>query len=366
MSRPSIARRLTTIALAGTLAAPALHAQALLDRSVRLGPQVVSYRLDTPAVTRITQYAVPIAVAFPVGERLSVDLATAWASVRYESAGAPSTIDGLTDTQLRATWSFGTDNVVLTAGMNLPTGQSTVDLEREGAAAGQIGNDFLAFPISSMGTGLAGTGGIAVARTAGAWNVGAGASFRRTVAYDAFTASGIGAVRFQPGDEYRLRVGADRPLGAGAVMVGATYFAFGADGDGRTTYSSGDRVLAQGAWSRPVGRATLQVAAWDLYRMAGRTAGDVAAPPENIANLALTTGFRVGGQVVEPNVELRRWTRDGATVGTLGMIGVRGRVGSGRLSVFPSVALATGSLTPEGAARMGLGGWRGGVTIAVR
>ena len=352
---------------AGAVAvAPTLGAQALAERSALLAPQVVTYRFDTPDDRRITQLAVPIAFAMPVGERLSIDLATAYTSVRLEATGMSSAIDGLTDTQLRASYGFGTDNVVLTAGVNLPTGQSTVNLEREGAAAGQIGNDFLAFPISNMGTGFAGTGGIAVARTAGAWNVGAGASFRRAVAYDAFTSTAIGTVRFQPGDEYRLRLGADRALGDGAVTVGATYIAFGPDADGFTTYSSGDRVLAQGGWSRPIGKATLRVSAWDLYRMSGQSVVDTAAPAENIANLAVAAGFRVGRQTIEPNVELRRWTRDGATAGTLGLLGVRGRVGRGRLSASPSIALATGTLSPEGVASLGIGGWRAGVTVEVR
>ena len=355
------------IAVAAALGiAPALGAQALAERSALLAPQVVTYRFDTPDDRRITQLAVPIAFALPVGERLSIDLATAYASVRYEATGMSSAIDGLTDTQLRASYAFGTDNIVLTAGVNLPTGQSTVNLEREGAAAGQIGNDFLAFPISNMGTGFAGTGGIAAARTTGAWNVGAGASFRRAVAYDAFTSTTIGTVRFQPGDEYRLRVGADRPLGGGAVSIGATYIAFGPDADGFTTYSSGDRVLAQGGWSRPVGNATLRVTAWDLYRMSGQSVVDTAAPAENIANLAVAAGFRIGRQVVEPNVELRSWMRDGASAGTLGLVGVRGRVRRGRVALFPNVGVAIGSLSPAGMKSVGLGGWRAGTTVEVR
>jgi hypothetical protein len=149
------------LAAASLVLLPAtLHAQALLDRSVRTGPQVVSYRVDAADERTITQFAFPIAVAVPLWNRLSVDIATAYASVTYDSASFRGKIDGLTDTQLRASYTLGTDNVVFTMGLNLPTGQETVNLAREGAAAGQIGNDFLAFPVSNMGTGFAGTGGV--------------------------------------------------------------------------------------------------------------------------------------------------------------------------------------------------------------
>ena len=74
-----------------------------------------------------------------------------------------SELSGLTDTQVRANYTFGQDLVVLTAGVNLPTGSSTVAAE-ELEAASLIGSDFLTFPISGFGSGLGFTGGVAFAR----------------------------------------------------------------------------------------------------------------------------------------------------------------------------------------------------------
>ena len=347
-------------------------AQALLDRSVRTGPQIVSYRVDDVAERSITQLAVPIAVAVPLFDRLSLDVATAYARVTYDSAGFRGQIDGLTDTQLRASWTLGTDNVVFTMGLNLPTGQETVDYAEQGAAAGLIGNDFLAFPISNMGTGFAGTGGIAVARTAGSWNVGAGASFRRTMEFEPFEEAslpgGTGRVRFQPGDEYRVRAGADRAVGSGSLALGVTYFMFGDDDVGATTYSSGDRVLGQVGWSQPMGATTLALAAWNLHRLEGKLAAGEPAPSENILNFGATLGIRLGARTaIEPNVEYRRWTLGGARAGDLGLLGLRARLDAGRLAFVPSVSLATGSLTPyRSTASDGVSGWRGVLTVQWR
>ena len=368
--------RIRLLALAALAALPAVPAagaaQALLDRSVRTGPQVVSYKVDAADERTITQFAIPIAVAIPLFNRLSLDIATAWASVTYDSADFSGKIEGLTDTQLRASYTLGSDNVVFTLGLNLPTGQETVNLATQGAAAGQIGNDFYAFPISNMGTGFAGTGGIALARNLGAWNLGAGVSFRRTVEIEPFEvddgSGGTDRVRFQPGDEYRIRAGIDRTLGAGSVALGVTYFKFGDDDIAATSYSSGDRWLGQVGYVRPLGATTLALAAWDLYRLEGRLATDVAAPTENILNLGAALGFRVGARAsLEPNAEWRRWTMDGESVGNLGLFGLRARMDAGRLAFVPSVSLATGSLQPLGQAESdGLSGWRGVLTIQWR
>src|SRR6185503_17156813 len=109
-------------------------------------------------------------------------------------------------------YTLGTDFVVLTAGVNIPTGQSTVNVDQLAAAA-LIGNDFLAFPISNMGTGFGATGGIAVARPAGDWNFGAGISVRRSSQYDPFSPTGGVLLHYQPGNEYRARLGLDRAVG---------------------------------------------------------------------------------------------------------------------------------------------------------
>lgn len=363
--------RLSLLAAAAVAAVPVvLPAQALLDRSVRTGPQVTSYKVDAADQRTITEFAFPIAVAFPLFHRMSVDLATAYANVTYDSASASNSISGLTDTQLRASYAFGTDNVVLTMGLNLPTGTETVNLEKQGAAAGLIGNDFLAFPVSNMGTGFAGTGGIAVARQAGGWNVGAGASFRRTVEFEPFEPVGgsTDKIRFQPGDEYRFRAGVDRGIGVGSFAAGVTYFKFGKDDVGSTTYSSGDRILGQVGYSRPIGGTTLALAAWDLHRAEGELAGDTPAPSENIVSVGGSLGFRMGARAaLEPNAEWRRWTVGGDAAGTLGLFGLRARFEAGRLAFIPSAQLATGSLDTNGTGESdGLSGWRGVFTIQWR
>jgi hypothetical protein len=374
--------RQTRIAAALSAAAAALAAgaaplspagaQSLLDRTVRTGPQYIRYDIGKGGAKRsISELAFPIAVVVPIGSRLNFDLATAYARAELSGAAPKSTINGLTDTQLRANYTLGDDRMVLTLGLNVPTGQATLE-EDEELSAGLIGNDFFAFPISNMGTGFGGTGGVAYAQPVGAWNLGVGASVRRMGAYD-YNAR----TRFQPGDEYRVRVGVDRPLLTGRAALGLTYFAFGDDEAGTFTYSTGDRLVGQGAYSFPWRQADVFISAWNLLRfqaeqeVATSTQGAMT-PWENITNFGASVSFRTfANATLEPNVELRHWVRDnevtfdgGQRAGTMALLGVRTRADLRGVTLYPSVAYALGSIsntdptTGVNTTSDRLGGWR--------
>jgi len=310
----------------------------------------------------VSQLAIPVVVVLPFGERLSVDISTAYASSAVTFGDSTvSEISGLTDTQIRANFRIGSDQLLFTVGLNLPTGQYAVP-EAQQEAAGQIGNDFLYYPISSMGNGLAGTGGIAYARPAGNWNLGFGGSVRKSAEFTAFSVQ-QSDFRFTPADEYRARLSADRPVRDGQLSLGLTYSMFGEDLADTTTYSTGDRIIANAGWSFPVRGTSVFLSAWNLYRLEGQQLGGVA-PPENVFNVSGAVSFDAGRVLVQPNVEMRLWQVEGARAGNLANIGVRLRVPAGLVSIFPSVGYSVGNIysLADGAATP-VSGLRGGLTI---
>ncbi len=338
-------------------------AQGIGDASWRLSPQVSNYSFEQGGrKTTVEQSAIPIAMIVPLSSRLTFDVATAFATSRVTSDNAVSEISGLTDTQLRFNYTIGTDAVVLTAGLNVPTGQYEVAQDAI-AAAGQIGNDFLAMPVSSYGNGIAGTGGIAIARPVGDWNVGVGASFRKSTEFGAFEQS-ADVLRFQPADEIRVRVGVDRLAFGGRVVLGVIYSAFGEDIAATTTYSTGDRIITQAALDMPLGAGQLFVSSWHLQRMEGEQIGGLA-PPEGISNISAGYGLTFGSLFLEPNVEARRWTIDGGSAGTLAYAGLRTRLTLGPLLVFPSVSVGSGSLKSQ-VGSTDLSGFKGGLAFRLK
>jgi hypothetical protein len=326
------------------LALPAVLVEAQLPQATVLTtPTYTDLTFGSGASKRsVSQMAIPVVVVLPFGERLSIDVSTAFAnSVVTAGDSTTSEINGLTDTQIRANFRVGSDQLLFTVGLNLPTGQYAVP-EAEQEAAGQIGNDFLFYPISSMGNGFAGTGGIAYARPAGSWNLGFGGSIRKSAEFAAFSVQSSD-FRFTPADEYRARLSADRPVGDGQLSLGLTYSVFGEDVADTTTYSTGDRIIATAGWNFPVGGNDVFLSAWNLYRLDGEVLGD-AAPAENVFNLAAAVSIPINTMLLQPNVETRLWQVGGARAGNLVTAGLRLRVPVGAFGVFPSVGYSVGNL----------------------
>jgi hypothetical protein len=355
-------------------------AQSVFDSEARLAPQLVQYRFMAPANETVWQLALPVFVTVPVNERLTFDVGTSFARTRVTSDGASSELSGLTDTQLRGNLTLGSDFVVLTAGLTLPTGKSSVTLEQF-RAAGLIGNDFLAFPISTMGTGLAFTGGIALARPFGDWNLGAGGAVRRAAGYEPFSIPGQ-TLRFQPGNEYRVRVGVDRAVRAGRVALGLTYSAFGKDDVGGSVYNTGNRLIAQGTYVDAFSGHEVTFAAYNVFRGRGSYASGAPAGTENIADLFGSIALNAGGAPIEPSVELRHWLQHvlGATSGTtatpdrtqtsmLATLGLRTRVETAHVRIVPSAGYTFGRLAmvdgTGAATNGGLTGFRAQLAVRV-
>jgi hypothetical protein len=345
-------RRLIAGASFAAAAAAPLGAQSIYDTNLRSGPQYVQYQIKAPINETISEFTAPVFVVIPFTPRFNVDVGTAytWARVQPNGSSAEqtSTVSGLTDTQVRANLSLGTDFVVLTAGVNIPTGKETAS-QTEQLAAFRIGNDFLAFPISNMGTGFGATGGIAVARPIGEWNLGFGASLRQSAAYKPFVDNTGARPRFQPGNEYRGRIGLDHALGTGRFAVGFTYSKFGDDDIGGSVYNTGDRYIAQAGFNNTIAGANVIVSAWNLYRRSGTIFTRDTVGAENIANVLVGIGFRTMGGVLEPTIEARSWTQQQLDASVLGTFGLRYSLDAGGFAITPSAGYTTGRFAAPGA-----------------
>ena len=340
---PLTSRRLAALAALTLLAAPAAQAQGLGDVAVIGAPTFAQFTFGSGAGQRkIGQLSVPLVLVFPIGERFNVDVSTAFAnSVVSVDDSTTSEISGLTDTQIRANFSLADRSIVFTMGVNIPTGQYSVPEEQQ-EAAGQIGNDFLNYPISSMGNGFAGTGGVAYARPVGNWNLGLGASLRKSAQFSAFEVASTD-FRFTPADEYRARVSADRPVGDGQVSLGLTYSMFGEDFADSTTYSTGDRLIASAGWTFPYRGTDVYLSMWNLYRLEGQQLGG-DAPQENVFNLNAAVSIPVRELLIQPNAEVRLWQVGGARAGNIFNLGARVRVGAGSFALYPQLGASFGNL----------------------
>ena len=368
-----------TVAAALCGSAVAASAQSL---SARLAPQFQTYSLGDYDRT-VSQLAVPMAAEMQLFSRMSLDVGTAYAQSQVKDGVTTSKISGLTDTQVRTNLTFGNDNVVFTGGITLPTGQSTIPIDQI-VAAGQIGGEFLAFPIPTMGAGLAATGGVALARNFGAWNLGAGGAFRMAQEYEPYqSGDSLANARFQPGSEVRARLGVDRSIGqTGTLSFGFTFSRFTedkasqafSDSVARFAFNSGDRFISQVVYSTRAFGAEVFLSAWDVIIAQGiGISGET--PGQNILNAAAAMGWNVGRMTLEPNIEARLWTVGGSTEfstgspvvvsggreGIMGVLGLRSRIPAGVLTLYPGVAFSAGKIG-RGTQESSLTGFRGTLT----
>jgi hypothetical protein len=352
-------RRLAFVALLA-FGAHTAGAQSIFDGELRLAPQFMQYRIKAPANETISELAIPVFARVPFGSNFTFDVGTSYSRARVSNADGVSEVSGLTDTQLRGNLTLGSDFVVLTGGMNLPTGRSSVSLA-ELTAAGRIGSDFLAFPISNMGTGFGLTGGVAIARPLGEWNLGFGGAVRHSTSYEPFSIPGQ-SFHFQPGNEYRARVGLDHPFGYGRVTAGLTYSAFADDNAGGSVYNTGNRLIAQAAATNTYSGTDVTVAAYNVFRGEGNYASGDRAGRENIFNAFFGLGLHMLGTVIEPSLEARHWLQNvpATTPGTvlipahtqssyLGTFALRTRIEIAGFSFYPSGGYTLGRLATVGA-----------------
>lgn len=355
--------------LALLASAQTLQAQSFWDSSLRTGPQFFSYEITTPLTDKVSEMALPVFFVVPVIPRFTLDIGTAYASVRSErqtvdgSGNVVTTVSemsGLTDTQLRGNLAFGGDMVVITTGLNLPTGSAKVSAAELDAAT-RIGSDFLTFPVSGFGSGFAMTGGLALAHSVGPWNVGIGGSVRQSSEYEPFNDAGDAAVKFKPGPEFRFRVGADHPYGTGRVSLGLTLFRFGDDKANAATYNTGDRYVAQlGVNNSLTSRADYSFVLWNLFRTSGTLIDGSPSPRADIANAQFSLALRVGPVSIQPSLEGRALYQEGLDKpAALATGGLRLVVNNGIWAIVPGVGYTAGTMN-EGSVR----GFRG--TLALR
>jgi hypothetical protein len=363
------ALRPTPLSLA-LLALPLGAAQAqqslFPQASVMGGIEAKQYSFgDGFGLDHIRQVAFPIAVGVPIGKRASLDIGTYYATTSVKGSGVDESTSGFTDTQLKLSYMFGSDAVVASIAVNLPTGQEKTSQE-DFAIGASASSAFLLFPVNSYGTGTSVTPGIAAATTLGGWNVGLAASVRWSAEYQPFDDEDLDEARYKPGVETRIRLGLDRLMGRSRFQVGGTFSTFATDelrggGFGNGSYDPGNRFLADIGFLTPVSSGTVNLYAWDYYRVSSRADNDStgAGGKENIFALGATGSFPLGGRTsLEPMADARFWSPESGSGTLVGFgTGVKFQLG-GSLVLVPSARVDFGNLkTTDESDSSSLKGW---------
>lgn len=245
MTRRAITTPAAAIAAAAAVAAAPAAAQERLVGGVRwaVSPVHQTWRLDVPLaldslrVRGASQLAVPIAVQVPLGRRWTLDATGGYArgEARVESARGEArparVLDGPTDLRLRATGQLVGEGVLLTLGVNAPTGTVRLDGGQLDALR-VLGAPALGFRTPVLGSGLGATAGVVLARQVGGWAWALGSAYERRGTYTPVEAR-IAGVRaptdLAPGGAVHLSLGADGVVGQGRMSLSLAGDLYGRD-----------------------------------------------------------------------------------------------------------------------------------------
>ena len=92
------------------------------QQTIGVGMDYIGYTLDEGLGADAVQlFMMPLAVRVPLGDVLSLDVAATWAQGKVEKDGTRYTLQGLTDTRLKLSWS-ASPWALVSFGASLPTG----------------------------------------------------------------------------------------------------------------------------------------------------------------------------------------------------------------------------------------------------
>jgi hypothetical protein len=284
--------------LLGFALLPVALAGQTANTAARTGVIFESYSFGSGlAFDRISELTIPFTVTQRLGQRVGLDVSTAFVSATVSEAGsggATITHSGLVDTDLRASVNVVPGKLVFNVVGTIPTGATAVpssSIPLFGAASTSL----LGFATPSFGSGGGVSAGFASAFKMGqSWAIGTGASYHYGVSYVPVE----NGSEMSPGGEIRVRFGIEGPFGAGGSKYfrGALVYTTTAGNDLGAGQESGigDRALAYAAFSLPSGNSHLSLYGWEMRRLRARDylTATVTVPRGNV--------LAIGGRLDRP------------------------------------------------------------------
>jgi hypothetical protein len=157
----------------------------------------------------VSQSYMPLAGYVPIRDNLEAQVFLATSTSSTEVSDLENSVSGLSDIRLQINQSLSNDRILISGGLNLPTGKTNLDLFEEGGVIEMLSQDFLEFPSRRLGEGFGFNLLVGGAAALGETRVGGGVMYRFNGSYTPYEIYGD----YDPGDVFSVNVGADLPGG---------------------------------------------------------------------------------------------------------------------------------------------------------
>lgn len=190
----------------------------------------------------ISQRMVSLSGFIPIRENFEARyyLVTSSNSIDYNNT--ESELSGFGDARIQLSHSFSDDRILLSAGLNLPTGKRELDTGEEREVIEFLSRDYLSLPIRRYGEGFGINLLAGAAAELGGLKLGASAMFNHTGTYTPYEGSGD----YDPGDAFSLGANSNLVLGKVIWAADIGYTIIGTDRlDGDDIYKQSGQFLGQ-------------------------------------------------------------------------------------------------------------------------
>jgi len=349
-------RRLGAVSalLAGSATGLVAQTQAAAS-GVGVGGAFETYRFADDAVTgieSITLLTLPFTAGAQLGGGLGLSVSGAWARGSMKLAdGGTSTLDGLTDTEVRATFSTGSDLLTFTAIALLPTGRDLLTAD-EVEVAGVVGADVLPFRVTNWGSGGGLGGSAALAVPIGDFGAGVSVGYVVTRDYEPIETSP--SFVYRPGNQLHVTAALDRTVGAtGKFGLRASLLTYDADrANDVNLYRAGNRLEAVASYAFASGARSSAIL-WGGFhhRDAGAfeepTAGTAVVPASDILFAGGALRMPAGAGAIQPSLDIRVVSgSDGVSRGYIAGAGISAELPAGQVVLAPVVRARFGGVKP--------------------
>jgi len=295
--------------------------------SGRIGFTFSNWKVENSAGTEttISQMSFPIVGFLPLQDNLEMRLFVAGASNTVDTSNVDMSMSGLGDMRLQINKSLSDDQWLISAGVNLPTGKKSLELDGQNVLS-ELSKNYFSFPVRRMGTGFGFNLLLATARSSGSIKYGAGLVYQFNGTYEPYE----GTDNYDPGDKVSVNAGIDLISGPTVYSTDIIYTLYTADKfDGNKNFQQSPLLDLRFGLKHQAGTTALGL----LTRYAKRGNNDIySSDGQDVASSLRLFGneFLLAGNVsllineslrLIPLAELRMISENDENLGSASIIG---------------------------------------------
>ena len=260
-------------ALMIVVAAAPVEAQIVHGQKPELtqGLTFLSWDVTGDTAFTIQEWHVPVIVRAGLRENLELAVYGALVNAEADWNREDNDINGLTDAKVQVSASLMNDQLLLSGGLSLPTGQTELTRDEQ-ALLSWLASDFLNFPIKNPGEGMNVFGQVGFATPAGQWVLGMSSAAYLAGKYTPYDNNH----EYQPGSRYVFNAGAEREWPSRHRASVDFIFIYSSDDkvDGKSIFRDGVQLDSRLSGRLAVGKGDLEGGIRYVLRAKDKTTGD--------------------------------------------------------------------------------------------